>query len=201
MSPDHVYRWLLPHSDTKTLHATGVGGRLSLICKVLGARGSIPGFSKPVARAILRELRKKLENGEELTLEFVTSMIALHYSPASFDNPALHPRFARSAAFLSSWQWRKVRINVLLEQPYCGACGAKATEESPLHVDHILPRSIYPELALSHWNLQTLCLDCNFGKANTLVADFRESDKHKSELGRARSSEKALTVARAREEG
>jgi 5-methylcytosine-specific restriction endonuclease McrA len=42
-----------------------------------------------------------------------------------------------------------------------------------LHVDHILPRSIYPEFALDIQNLQILCEDCNLAKSNTSAMDWR----------------------------
>ena len=51
----------------------------------------------------------------------------------------------------------------------CGASG----KQTVLHVDHIKPRSKYPELALDPNNLQVLCKDCNLGKSNLYNTDWR----------------------------
>lgn len=42
-----------------------------------------------------------------------------------------------------------------------------------IHVDHIKPRSKFPELALDVNNLQILCEDCNVGKLNRFETDYR----------------------------
>jgi len=64
------------------------------------------------------------------------------------------PGFYRSAA------WRKLRFSVLVEcGARCSACGVPACEGVVLHVDHIKPRSKFPELALDPANLQVLCED------------------------------------------
>jgi len=44
-----------------------------------------------------------------------------------------------------------------------------------IHVDHIKPRSKFPELELVFDNLQVLCDDCNIGKSNVDSTDFRPS--------------------------
>ncbi len=48
----------------------------------------------------------------------------------------------------------------------CQCCGAKASDGVQIHVDHIKPRSRYPELELCLDNLQVLCSDCNIGKGD-----------------------------------
>jgi 5-methylcytosine-specific restriction endonuclease McrA len=76
--------------------------------------------------------------------------------------------FACSASkekFFSSNEWKKLRFNAL--QKYrnkCCSCGASSLSGTVLHVDHVKPRSIYPELAFDIKNLQVLCADCNLGK-------------------------------------
>ena len=44
-----------------------------------------------------------------------------------------------------------------------------------MNVDHIKPRRIYPDLALSLENLQVLCHECNHGKGNWDMTDWREA--------------------------
>jgi len=43
-----------------------------------------------------------------------------------------------------------------------------------MHVDHIKPRSIHPDLSLSFGNMQILCEDCNVEKSNLHETDYRE---------------------------
>lgn len=79
------------------------------------------------------------------------------------------PAFPES--FYTSEQWRKLRYEVIRTRGrVCQCCGASNTE---IHVDHIKPRSKYPELALDAGNLQVLCRDCNMGKSNTDETDWR----------------------------
>jgi diadenosine tetraphosphate (Ap4A) HIT family hydrolase/5-methylcytosine-specific restriction endonuclease McrA len=55
----------------------------------------------------------------------------------------------------------------------CALCGA-TKDESPLHVDHILPRSRHGKNVLA--NLQVLCAECNSSKGNKDVTDFRVAE-------------------------
>lgn len=55
----------------------------------------------------------------------------------------------------------------------CECCGASAADGKRIHVDHIKPRSRYPELELEESNLQILCLDCNLGKMASYTTDWR----------------------------
>jgi len=48
----------------------------------------------------------------------------------------------------------------------CKRCRKRVTEKKNLAVDHIKPRSKYPELALARENLQILCRRCNSAKGN-----------------------------------
>lgn len=83
-------------------------------------------------------------------------------------------RFAQSDAFLTSYEWRKVRLDALtLHGRACQCCGAKPPHVV-LNVDHVLPRKTHPHLALILSNLQVLCGECNHGKGNR-THDFRET--------------------------
>lgn len=62
----------------------------------------------------------------------------------------------------------------------CMKCNKKNTE---FHVDHIIPRSIKPDLELDFRNLQVLCKDCNLEKSNKESIDYR-SDRDKEMLVR-----------------
>ena len=85
---------------------------------------------------------------------------------------------SKTDEFYSSREWRTLRVRVLEQyQCKCMMCG-----ESPkvhgivIHVDHIKPRSNYPELALTFSNLQLLCEACNLGKSNKYDTDWRPGE-------------------------
>ena len=76
--------------------------------------------------------------------------------------------------FYKSREWRSLRIKALVNQGRkCCLCGRTPKDGIILHVDHIKPRSNYPELELSLSNLQILCEDCNLGKSNHYEEDWR----------------------------
>ncbi len=80
-----------------------------------------------------------------------------------------------SPKFYSSDAWRALRYQVLENTgATCQCCGARASDGVRIHVDHIKPRSKYPELALDINNLQILCVDCNIGKDNMYDTSWRE---------------------------
>lgn len=71
-------------------------------------------------------------------------------------------------------QWRSVRFQAIkLGGSRCALCGAGPANGAVLHVDHIKPKSRFPELAFDLDNLQVLCEDCNLGKSNRDCTDFR----------------------------
>jgi len=84
--------------------------------------------------------------------------------------------------FYSSKEWRNLRYLALsLCEGKCTCCGRSAAEHGiVLHVDHIKPRSLYPELSLQLKNLQILCEDCNIGKSNLDDFDFRSAQAKKA---------------------
>ncbi|EBL2669804.1 HNH endonuclease [Salmonella enterica] len=70
--------------------------------------------------------------------------------------------------FYQSTEWRRLRYQALkLYGAKCACCGRSAKHGRVMHVDHIKPRSKYPELALEITNLQILCDECNVSKSNT----------------------------------
>jgi len=81
------------------------------------------------------------------------------------------PRFVGRSGFYMSDAWRRLRYRALMiHGKRCAACGAESGE---FHVDHIKPRSKFPELELSLENLQVLCKDCNLGKGAWDMTDWR----------------------------
>jgi hypothetical protein len=77
-------------------------------------------------------------------------------------------------SFYERYAWKSLRYHVLKKLgAKCLLCGRGRDSEVSIHVDHIKPVSIYPELALTEDNLQVLCADCNQGKSNKDIQDFR----------------------------
>lgn len=71
--------------------------------------------------------------------------------------------------------WNKLRYLVLKrDNGKCCLCGRGAADGVKLHVDHIKPVSIYPELYYDPDNLQTLCEECNLGKSDLDDSDWRK---------------------------
>ena len=72
-----------------------------------------------------------------------------------------------SKKFYSSREWKALRYQALVKfGNRCICCGSSQKNGVIIHVDHIKPRSIYPERALDINNLQILCEPCNIGKSN-----------------------------------
>jgi 5-methylcytosine-specific restriction endonuclease McrA len=72
--------------------------------------------------------------------------------------------------FYMSWEWLKLRYEVL--KTYGAVC-MLCQDTGHIVVDHIKPRSKYPDLSLEFDNLQVLCRSCNRGKSNDDETDFR----------------------------
>lgn len=75
-----------------------------------------------------------------------------------------------SSSFYTSLEWGLMRKKVFSRLgKKCLKCGSK----EKLHIDHIKPRSKYPELELDIDNLQVLCRSCNISKSNRDQTDYR----------------------------
>lgn len=70
--------------------------------------------------------------------------------------------------FLRSDEWQKLRTKIFERD---GRCCAKCGNVKQLNIDHILPRSKFPELALDEINLRVLCWNCNKAKACKIEID------------------------------
>lgn len=81
-----------------------------------------------------------------------------------------------SVDFLNTYEWRVVRMQALKKYgPVCMCCGDSPKNGAVMNVDHIKPRKLFPELALSLDNLQILCSPCNHGKGNWDMTDWRKN--------------------------
>jgi hypothetical protein len=83
-------------------------------------------------------------------------------------------KFKKRDGFYESPEWQELRYRALeFHGAKCAACGRTAKNQVILHVDHIKPRSRYPELELDFSNIQVLCHECNLGKSNHYTTDWR----------------------------
>lgn len=79
----------------------------------------------------------------------------------------------RAGDFYQSKAWATVRYAALMKHgARCQCCGATAADGASMHVDHIKPRSKFPDLALELSNLQVLCGLCNTAKSNIDQTDW-----------------------------
>lgn len=86
----------------------------------------------------------------------------------------LHNEYYASDKFLSSYQWRKLRMEAIKKYGNrCECCGASPSTGAVINVDHIKPRKLFPDLALDIDNLQILCSQCNHGKGNWDTTKWR----------------------------
>lgn len=77
---------------------------------------------------------------------------------------------------LDAKKWAVVRYKALkLNNGKCQCCG-RSGHETILHVDHIKPKSRYPELMYTLSNLQVLCAACNYGKNWRDETDWRPEE-------------------------
>lgn len=105
---------------------------------------------------------------EDLTRERVAKVNSIHRPISAFE------QWAKSGRFLASDRWAALRYETIRDRgARCECCGATPAQGAQLAVDHIKPRSLYPELALDPDNLQVLCRTCNRGKSNSDQTDWR----------------------------
>jgi hypothetical protein len=76
-------------------------------------------------------------------------------------------RIEDANAFYSSAEWRLLRQKIIDQHGHdCQECGCHITDDFDLTVDHVNPRSIYPDQSLDLSNLRVLCRSCNTRKGN-----------------------------------
>jgi len=75
--------------------------------------------------------------------------------------------------FYQSAEWRLLRTKIIKShQNVCRICRKKLTEKGDVTIDHVLPRSKFPESALDIANLQVLCRSCNSSKSNKVYEEL-----------------------------
>ena len=141
-----------------------------------------------VSRDVVREAL-----GKELGLDVPVSFD--HFLEAAKDEISLYSkktvpsrkRVLREAqGFYDSPDWQSIRSKIVKRYGNkCLSCGKKGSANTKIHVDHVFPRSLYPDLELNIFNCQTLCERCNKTKMNKNCNDYRpRDDEYRIELER-----------------
>jgi hypothetical protein len=121
-------------------------------------------------------LRTRLK-GDYGSPEFVAHYRALLTASAAFPAPVLNPVMPQGRSPENGRSWQSLRYRALkLHGAKCQCCGADCSSGKPLHVDHIKPKSKFPEFRQEISNLQVLCEDCNLGKGTWDQTDWRRLD-------------------------
>lgn len=83
------------------------------------------------------------------------------------------------ARLCTSLEWESLKQRMF--KTYDNKCSVcNATED--LHIDHIKPKSIFPELSMKFDNLHILCNPCNMGKGTWDWTDWRDINEKSSFL-------------------
>jgi 5-methylcytosine-specific restriction endonuclease McrA len=136
------------------------------------------------SRKVLDEattLEKHIENYKKALnrneVKFVVEEPVKTKKPRRKHKPLYVNPIVATNEFLQTYEWRKLRMQALKKYgPRCMCCGATPQTGAVMNVDHIKPRKIFPELALEIDNLQVLCNECNHGKGNWDMTDWREKE-------------------------
>ncbi|MFA5049341.1 MAG: HNH endonuclease [Patescibacteria group bacterium] len=120
----------------------------------------------------------KCVNGKADVRRFIRERISPSLSSEIKHIKKKNHRKSRQEFYMSE-EWRSLRYNILKKyKGCCCLCGRSYQKHGVvIHVDHIKPRSKYPELELDENNLQLLCEDCNLGKSNKDSIDWRPLEK------------------------
>ena len=123
----------------------------------------------------LKAIWKWLKANEEQGIDGHAILIAPGCVPERYDDWLQLPFTEQKRDFYSSGKWKILRHQALVKYgSRCSCCGITPEQGATMHVDHIKPRSKYPELALDIQNLQILCEACNVGKSNLCEVQWRD---------------------------
>ena len=74
--------------------------------------------------------------------------------------------------------WKQARyIAFIIYGNSCSCCGRSPEIDVTVSVDHIKPKSLFPQLETDIRNLQILCEECNQGKCNWDETDWRTEEQ------------------------
>ncbi|GEA09168.1 hypothetical protein KUL42_39290 [Alteromonas sp. KUL42] len=126
----------------------------------------------------LNATSKFLKTHENTPISVVT-IFSPHQSVRVFRcHSELEEGNSQSIPFYSTKRWLALRFKAIEKYgPHCMCCNRSANDGVRIDVDHVYPRSKFPELEHELANLQILCNLCNIGKSNIVIKDFRGHDE------------------------
>lgn len=181
-----MHKWLL---ENKFCSRSGRVPKNRVICKLITElTGSPCGNGKPswaqhIDTFVLAHIlgSEPIINYEAVKLRVDKSRILLKKEDKKEKKPLksvnkstkkAESSYAKFAAFYDSKKWQVLRYKVFKRDgKKCACC---ESTKGPFHIDHIKPRSKFPELELDIGNLQVLCEDCNMGKGGWDSTDWRD---------------------------
>ena len=87
-------------------------------------------------------------------------------------------KIEEASAFYESSEWRLLRQKVINQQGrICQECNCHIVGDYDLTVDHINPRSKFPDQSLDATNLRVLCRSCNAKKGDRLSEELSDSNQ------------------------
>lgn len=128
------------------------------------------------AEFIISKLPEKLKPNRN-KVDTTTPKPARQYRKKSANDAIVDGVHVSTNDFLQTYAWRRLRMEALKKHgARCQCCGASPQTGAVINVDHVKPRKLFPELALSLDNLQILCHECNHGKGNWDQTDWRPEE-------------------------
>ncbi|MCL1066359.1 HNH endonuclease [Shewanella olleyana] len=125
-------------------------------------------------KSALKSIRNWLKQHEQQG--YSVGLMGPDIPPTEFHDWELMPfDEPKTVSFYNSKKWINLKAEAFVRYGNkCACCGRSPENNVIMHVDHIKPRSKYPELALDINNLQILCEHCNTGKSNKFETNWRE---------------------------
>lgn len=167
------------------IHGLSKSARRKRRCANIGKLGyevrpMAAGLRRAAKKAkVARKLSARAEQKREEYRKQHLVLVAKDGAPV-FGNVKQHASREKREEFYRSWEWRKLRMEVMKRYARrCMCCGAQPGDETVagtsvrLVVDHIKPISKYWHLRLAPQNLQILCDECNMGKGAWDETDYR----------------------------
>lgn len=124
--------------------------------------------------AVFEEFLRRFPTRASAQERLEAALLANGYQPPLSQAEKRKLAKQRRLAFYSSRSWLVLRMKVLAKRGNCCECCGRKPPDVSIHVDHIKPRALFPDLELDESNLQVLCSECNLGKAAWNTTDWRQ---------------------------
>jgi len=132
-------------------------------------------FSEKVLRKSIQKKVKSKADFESVKTPCIESLDKTEFIVEKVELIKSKKQMKKANEEFKKKKMQKIRLFIIPLYGYvCMRCGIVPTSIKDLHVDHIKPKSKYPELWFDLFNLQLLCKRCNFEKSNKNEMDYRK---------------------------